>query len=170
MSGDHIDPIFSDSKVIFSISQSDSFTIQPLYYLDFKDDDSPFSKLLRADCELRIGDRINVAGDYFFLQSFIALRDYLARIHWLRNGETLELRTEEDVLVMTFTRQKTIVSVSGRTPDDGYTKMMIRDYEKYLETNIDSQLIFRFNFPLSKVSEVVNQMNSILDVIDNLKE
>ncbi|WP_417383139.1 hypothetical protein [Gimesia sp.] len=172
MRRDPVNPVFSECKVVFSNESGDSLTFQPLHYLHFNDDeDSPSSRLLRVDCELRRYERlIDVAADYFYLQSFIALRDYLARIHWLRNGETLDLRTEEDVLAMAFTRQKSIVSVSGRMPDDGYSKMMNQDYEKYLESHIDTQLIFRFYYPLPKVSEIVKQMNSILDVVDRLKE
>ena len=165
--GEPVSDIFSGCIVRFNLEQGECFAIRPNLYLQFNDEDTLTSRLLRAIFELNTDGFSQRFGDHIYLKSFVALRDYLSNVQTAQIGDTLEFKSEEEVVAMTFTRQKTTLRISGRIPNDGYFEAMHGDSQARLEKRFARQLIFYCNFPLRNVPKVVDEMSHILRVIEN---
>lgn len=157
--------IFPDS-VVFALSAGERFSIIPEHYLDFGKADATASNLVMADFELVSGDISRKVGDGVFVNAIVELRDFLAGAESAKIGETLEFTSEEKVVAMRFTRQDATLRISGKTPTDEYPSACYSDFQSRLEREFETQVTFYCNFPIDKIPAVVEQLNSILQVIE----
>jgi hypothetical protein len=121
--------------------------------------------LVRVIFELKSGDFSQQFHEHVYVKSIVALRDYLSNIQTAQIGDILEFRSEEEFVVMTFTRQKATLRISGRIPNDGYFEARYRDFQAILEERFAKQIIFYCNFPLKNVPTVIDELSRVLQVI-----
>lgn len=162
--------MFEGCIIRFVLEQGECFSILPKLYLKFDEEDTPTSTLLSATFELNTDNFSQQYGDHIYLKSFVALRDYLRNILAAPISDTLEFKSEEGVVAITFTRQNTTLRISGRIPNDGYFEDMYSDSQAMLEKRFTHQIVFYCNFPLENVPKVADEMSHVLQVIENAKE
>lgn len=156
--------MFANCVVRFALDSDETFSIVPYQYLDYGNDN-----LIMAVFELVSRDISRKAYDCIYEDAFVALRDFLANAGKARIGHNLELNSEEEIVVMSFTRQETTMRISGRVPKDGYFEAMNKDSQSILERQFHTQAVFYCNFPLRNIPVVVDEMSRIIQVIEDSK-
>lgn len=155
--------MFENCVVRFALDSDESFMIVPEAYLDFG-----YDNLIMAAFEL-VSNISCKAYDCIYEDAFVALRDFLANAETAKIGQNLEFNSEEEIVVMTFTRQETTIRVSGRVPNDGYLEAMYKDSQSILERQFHTQTVFYCNFPLKSIPVVVDEMSRVIQVIADSK-
>ncbi len=163
------DGVLQDCKVIFELGEGESLTIHPDLFLKFDDGDSLISNLLRANFELKASDIHRCFTDHLYLNSIVSLRKFLRDIENADIDETLDFNSEEDALTLTFAKQESTVRISGRTPGDDVLQTTINNLYANNEANFFTQVVFYGNFPLTRVSDVVDEISKVLDAVKRLE-
>ena len=157
--------IFSN-RVEFILGPGESFSIIPLEYLDFDNHHPVEENLIMAYFELSTGDMVRKSCDYIFVRDFFELRTFLVNAETAEIGTAMRFATEELNLALSITCQETTLRISGENPTDEVAWSYHSDFQSSLEKQFMTRVLFYCNFPLEKVSAVVDQMNQILQAID----
>ncbi|MDB2686675.1 hypothetical protein N9Y42_05645 [Mariniblastus sp.] len=154
------------NRVEFILGPGESFSINPREYLDFDNDSSPEDNLILANFELTTGDIVRLHGDHIFVRDFFELRNFLVNAETAEIGATIRFASEDQIVALDITRQETTLRLSGQNPTDDVSYSQYSDFQSSLEKQFMTRVLFHCNFPLGKVSAVVDQMNQILQAID----